>query len=81
MKNSLQLCFGLILLALTGFTAGLKEGDCEVCVKTVEKFASSLDEATKKDPKKIEDAFKKYCKTSKNKENRFVSSENQNDDV
>lgn len=52
----------------------LKEGECEVCVKTIEKFGNSLDEATKKEPKKIETEFRKFCKTSKNKENRLVSS-------
>lgn len=43
-----------------------------VCVKTVDKFSSSLKEDVKKDHKKIEEEFKKYCKTTKNKENRFV---------
>lgn len=37
------------------------------------KFAESLDDAVKKDYKLIETEFKKFCKTSKNKENRFVS--------
>ncbi|XP_023176098.1 mesencephalic astrocyte-derived neurotrophic factor homolog [Drosophila hydei] len=49
----------------------LKEDDCEVCVKTVKRFGDTLDEATKKDYKLIETAFKKYCKTQKNKEHRF----------
>lgn len=44
-----------------------------VCVRTVRKFSESLDDATKKDFKKIEEKFKAYCKTTKNKENRFVS--------
>lgn len=81
MKNSLNLCFGLIFLALASITSALKEGDCEVCIKTVEKFASTLDDATKSDPKKIEEVFRKFCKTSKNKENRFVSFRKQIDDV
>lgn len=38
------------------------------------RFADSLDEGTKKDYKLIETAFKKFCKTQKNKEHRFVSS-------
>lgn len=45
-----------------------------VCVKTVRRFGDSLDDATKKDYKLIETAFKKFCKTQKNKEHRFVSS-------
>lgn len=78
MRNLIQLFLGLIFIAVAGITStsALKEGDCEVCVKTVEKFGSTLDEATKKDPKKIEDEFRKYCKATKasSKENRFVSS-------
>lgn len=46
---------------------------CAVCVKTVESFANSLDDNTKKDTKLIEEEFRKFCKTSKNKEHRFVS--------
>lgn len=73
MKTTLNLC--LVFLALVSITAALKEGDCEVCVKTVEKFASTLEEAVKKDPKKIETEFRKYCKGTKqsSKENRLVS--------
>lgn len=44
-----------------------------VCVKTVEKFAAGLDDSVKKDTKKIEDEFRLFCKTAKNKEQRFVS--------
>lgn len=44
-----------------------------VCIKTVQRFSDSLDSSVKSDPKKIEEEFKKYCKTSKNKEHRFVS--------
>ncbi|KAH8403446.1 hypothetical protein KR215_010141, partial [Drosophila sulfurigaster] len=42
-----------------------------VCVKTVRRFAESLDDVTKKDYKLIETSFKKFCKTQKNKEHRF----------
>lgn len=75
MRNSIQL-LAIFSIACVSLTSALKDGDCEVCIKTVEKFASTLDEATKKDPKKIEDEFRKYCKTTKasSKENRFVSS-------
>lgn len=74
MNLSIKLFFGIFFVALASITVALKEGDCEVCIKTVEKFASTLDDATKKDPKKIETEFRKYCKVSKSKENRFVSS-------
>ncbi|CAG9584589.1 unnamed protein product [Danaus chrysippus] len=64
--------FSLILLVAALQTSfGLKEGECEVCVKTVDKFAATLSDDVKKDPKKIELEFKKFCKGSKNKENRF----------
>lgn len=44
-----------------------------VCIKTLDKFAAVLSEAQRKDPKLIEAEFKTFCKTQKNKENRFVS--------
>lgn len=44
-----------------------------VCLSVVSKFAESLDDATKKNPKLIENKFREYCKTAKNKEERFVS--------
>ncbi|CAO1402058.1 unnamed protein product [Diamesa serratosioi] len=61
----------LIACALTSVVSALREGDCEVCIKTLEKFGDSLDEITKKDPKKIEEQFKVFCKNTKSKENRF----------
>lgn len=62
----------LVFVAVFSSSAiALKEEDCEVCIKTVRKFSESLDDATKKDPKRIEDKFKDYCKVSKGKENRF----------
>ena len=44
-----------------------------VCVKFVTKFIESLDESTKSTPVKVEDAFRKFCKTAKGDDNRFVS--------
>lgn len=49
----------------------LKNEDCEVCVFTLEKFIKTLTDEIKKDPKKIEAEFKKFCKATKGKENRF----------
>ncbi|XP_037924548.1 mesencephalic astrocyte-derived neurotrophic factor homolog [Hermetia illucens] len=63
--------FALVVLVLATSSSGLKEEDCEVCVKTVRKFGESLDDSTRKNPKLIEEEFKKFCKTSKNKEHRF----------
>ncbi|KAJ4432262.1 mesencephalic astrocyte-derived neurotrophic factor homolog [Periplaneta americana] len=59
------------VLVFAGFIQGLRKEDCEVCITVVEKFASTLTSDIKSNPKKIEDEFRKFCKTSKNKENRF----------
>ncbi|XP_061400332.1 mesencephalic astrocyte-derived neurotrophic factor homolog [Musca vetustissima] len=71
MKSQLvfTLFVGLAILAQVSYA--LKEEDCEVCVKTIRKFAESLTDATKKDYKLIETEFKKFCKTQKNKEQRL----------
>jgi len=66
----------LSLAAIVGIAtmaSAAKEGDCEVCVATVKKFADSLSAEVKSDPKKIEETFKDYCKstTANSKENRF----------
>ncbi|XP_055902864.1 mesencephalic astrocyte-derived neurotrophic factor homolog [Eupeodes corollae] len=66
-----QILIALLVVIITQTTNGLKEEDCEVCVKTVRRFAETLSDATKKDHKKIEGEFKKFCKTQKNKEQRF----------
>ncbi|BFF89964.1 mesencephalic astrocyte-derived neurotrophic factor homolog [Drosophila madeirensis] len=71
MKTShlvLVVCF---LAGVAQTTLALKEEDCEVCIKTVRRFAASLDDATKGDYKQIETEFKKFCKAQKNKEHRF----------
>uniref|UniRef100_A0A6B2EA67 Mesencephalic astrocyte-derived neurotrophic factor homolog n=1 Tax=Phlebotomus kandelakii TaxID=1109342 RepID=A0A6B2EA67_9DIPT len=60
----------VISLAWT-ISSALKEEDCEVCFKTVRKFADTLTEDVKKDTKKIEEKFKVFCKSQKNKEHRF----------
>jgi hypothetical protein len=44
-----------------------------VCFAVVEKFAAGLTSDEKKDSKVIENKFRTYCKTAKNKEHRFVS--------
>ncbi|CAG9831668.1 unnamed protein product [Diabrotica balteata] len=60
-----------VFLALVLAANALKPNECEVCIKTLNKFSATLDESTRKDPKKIETEFKKYCKGLKNKEHRF----------
>jgi hypothetical protein len=44
-----------------------------VCMTVVEKFANTLTPDVKLDTKKIEAEFRKFCRTSQSKENRFVS--------
>lgn len=61
----------LAILAILALSDALKDGDCEVCIKLIDKFSDSLPESAKKDPKAIEDEFKKFCKNTKSKENRF----------
>ncbi|XP_045448796.1 mesencephalic astrocyte-derived neurotrophic factor homolog [Melitaea cinxia] len=61
----------LLFVAVLQTVLALREGECEVCVKTVDKFAATLSDDVKKDPKLIEAEFKKFCKGTKNKENRF----------
>ncbi|XP_017880643.1 mesencephalic astrocyte-derived neurotrophic factor homolog isoform X2 [Ceratina calcarata] len=69
--NSSVLLTLFAIIGLTHTVTGLKNDECEVCIKTVEKFVNSLSEDMKKDTKKIEEAFKEFCKGTKSKENRF----------
>ncbi|KAJ8916526.1 hypothetical protein NQ315_000168 [Exocentrus adspersus] len=61
----------LILFAAVAAVNSLKPGECEVCIKILDKFSATLTDDVKKDHKKIEAEFKKFCKGLKNKENRF----------
>lgn len=70
MNSSLLLTFSVIIGVICSVTA-LRNDECEVCVSTVDKFVKTLSEDAKKDPKKIESAFKSFCKGTKSKENRF----------
>lgn len=63
----------LLFTIFVKLSDALKEGECEVCIATVNKFVDTLDDETKKCPKKIEASFRDFCKNSKSKENRFVS--------
>jgi len=47
------------------------EDNCEVCVKFISQFITTLDSDTKSSPAKIETAFRQYCKTTKKDDNRF----------
>jgi hypothetical protein len=60
-----------VLCALIVSANSLKQGECEVCIKVLDKFAGALSDSVKKDHKLIESEFKDFCKSTKNKENRF----------
>ncbi|XP_050318215.1 mesencephalic astrocyte-derived neurotrophic factor homolog [Bactrocera neohumeralis] len=64
----LVMAFAFVLI---NSSIALKEDECEVCVKTVKRFADTLNDDIKKDHKKIEAEFKSFCKKQKNKEHRF----------
>ncbi len=60
-----------LALCASGVFAGLKAGECEVCIKVVETVKASLDKKDLKSKDKIAAAIRKYCKTAKDRENRF----------
>ncbi|KAL0279782.1 UNVERIFIED_CONTAM: hypothetical protein PYX00_001266 [Menopon gallinae] len=60
-----------ILATLIAPSCSLKKEDCEVCVTVVERFSNILNDDNKQDPKNIESEFRKFCKSTKSKENRF----------
>jgi len=61
----------LACLALLPLALSLKAGECEVCVSLLDRFRATLPKGDEGDVKKIESAFKKFCKPLKLKENRF----------
>jgi len=63
--------FCLAVVAVVSTAAALKEGECEVCVKFLNKFRDTLSSDEKGTPAKIETKFREVCKTAKGKENRF----------
>jgi len=68
----LLVSFALVLLSVViQSTQALKRDDCEVCFSVIERFSETLSDTERKDPKKIEDKFRDWCKEIKGKENRF----------
>jgi len=61
----------ITLMTLLSCTEGLKKGDCEVCVSVLTRFKETLSSDEASNQGKIEEAFRKYCKGLKTKENRF----------
>ncbi|XP_014243813.1 mesencephalic astrocyte-derived neurotrophic factor homolog [Cimex lectularius] len=54
----------------------LKKEDCEVCFTVLEKFNERLTDEIRSDQTKIEDEFKKFCKTTSNSNNSAKLKEN-----
>ncbi|CAH1783920.1 unnamed protein product [Owenia fusiformis] len=60
----ISICFGTSLAK--------KAGDCEVCVKFLERFIEQLPDDKRKSIEKIEDNFRKFCKNNaRGKDERF----------
>ncbi|XP_054004349.1 mesencephalic astrocyte-derived neurotrophic factor homolog [Hylaeus anthracinus] len=70
MNSSLLLTLFICIGVICTVTA-LRNDECEVCISTVQKFVNTLSDDVKKDTKKIETAFREFCKGTKSKENRF----------
>ena len=49
----------------------LREGECEVCIKTIEKFEKTINDEDRKDQEVLIKKLKKFCGKVKNKEKRF----------
>lgn len=48
-----------------------------VCISVLDRFRETLSKEDSSNPPKIEAAFRKFCADLKNKENRFVSVQNE----
>merc|ERR1711976_725922 len=55
----------LTLISFVSLGQALKEGDCEVCISVMKRFQDVLPKEDASDPKKIETAFKSFCKDLK----------------
>ena len=73
-KSCMIVFASILLLVHISSAKKLKEANeenCEVCVKFLSKFIDSLDSDTKSTPAKVEEAFRKTCKTAKKDDNRL----------
>ncbi|XP_046564113.1 mesencephalic astrocyte-derived neurotrophic factor-like [Haliotis rubra] len=61
----------VIYSIFTTARAALKEGECEVCIKVLNKFKETLSDQDVKSTDTIETKFKKFCKNLRLKEERF----------
>uniref|UniRef100_A0A8D8M4D4 Mesencephalic astrocyte-derived neurotrophic factor homolog n=1 Tax=Cacopsylla melanoneura TaxID=428564 RepID=A0A8D8M4D4_9HEMI len=71
--SSLPLCVLIVVLNClrNSVNCAVTKENCEVCVTFVERFSDKLTPEAKGSPKEIEKAFRKVCKGTKGKENRF----------
>lgn len=60
-----------LFVLISSVSAGLKQGDCEVCISVLKRFTETLAKDRKSVPASIEADFKDFCKDLKLKENRF----------
>jgi len=63
----------VVLSALLSMSvdAKLREGDCEVCVKFITKFETTLTDEDRGNEEKLTNKLKKACKAAKNKDRKF----------
>jgi len=61
----------LCVVTLESALAKLSPGDCEVCISVVDKIRTSLPNNAKKTKEVINQHIRSYCKTAKDKDNRF----------
>lgn len=63
--------FILVVALLCELSSALKEGECEVCHKVIERFSNTLTKEQLSNQKEIESQFKNFCVDLVGKENRF----------
>uniref|UniRef100_A0A1B6E242 Mesencephalic astrocyte-derived neurotrophic factor homolog n=1 Tax=Clastoptera arizonana TaxID=38151 RepID=A0A1B6E242_9HEMI len=61
----------IILVCFPVMISSLEREECEVCIAVVEKFAQTLTEEEKSNQRLIEEKFRQFCETAKDKEDRF----------
>jgi len=70
MKMRFQLIL-IFLVSLLAAALGLKPGECEVCVGTLDKIAQAIPDSDKNNAGAIDKHIRAFCKKAIEKENRF----------
>lgn len=71
-QNLFVYCFVVFAtIFLDDVNGKLKEGDCEVCIKFLKKFESTLTDTDRADQDRLTTLLKKACTNSKSKDRRF----------